>query len=379
MPRRKGSDALQAALYQGWFGLRFLLRNPEFRKDLARVYRPKPPSGMSKQSTLSDSQITPSEVHDWWWLMAKWGLAWVPTTWPDPGSERWSEVVKQEENFLRGQMLEAAPHPDPEQRFIFRRAVEAWDPDLVAQEKWIEDNLEELDGNSSVVPPPYVKPANRLLRLRVDLSYPQDVLEGVIMLELKEAKKRITKQKVKENETPSFPLIPIKLRGTDFSLMLDLSYPQSVLEGAIQSALTEAKNQHSAQQATQNSDIGKTRIRLDKAEDQLLVFDLVKEGQSFTDIARQVQKPVSTVKSLWKVTAQAIVSFAPRLPRRSLLLLDFKPIGHCPQCPTCINAQQISALCRPARAYANQDYVSQRELCCTNQTFTLLPNNSPWA
>jgi len=326
MPRRKGQVALNTALDQGWAEFRFLLRNPEFRKDLTRVYNHKKKAVQSTNVQDSQAHDTQLEVHDVYDLIKKWELEWVPAKWPKRKlDEPLSEVVKKEEEFLIHEMKESQADPDPRLRFIFQLPVRAWDPDLEARWEWfqdnLEDNLEALERQKTLVPPAYLKPPNRVLMLRVDLNHPQDVLEEVIKLELK-----------------------------------------------------KAKNKRVAGKKSGKTSSGKTRHRLDKATLQLRIFDHVTEGKKFSEIAFVLSKPVSTIKSLYLVASRKIFGSIPKPRLKEIPLVDFDPETHCPQCPTCSIAQTAEDMCQLAKTYANQDYKSQREHLSDN--IDLFPERS---
>jgi hypothetical protein len=172
-----------------------------------------------------------------------------------------------------------------------------------------EDHLEELEEKGSLSRPPSLKPPGRVLMMRVDLNYPQDVLEEVIKLELKKAKRQWVTQKNRQSKGSGTP-----------------------------------------------------RQRLDKAIQQLKIFDYVTEGLTFPDIARRVKTPVSTVKSLFHAASRNINNTPLSKPRpKNLPLRDFDPATHCQKCPTCLSATTVEALCMLARTYCNQDKKSQRE------------------
>jgi hypothetical protein len=301
MPRRKGSVALQAALSQGWVKIRFLLRNPQFRKDLACCYY------------LEEESKKHEQTVDCWDLMKKWDLAWIPLTWPKKGPGPLSEVVHAEEEFLIREMNEGKEAVDLKNRFVFRLPVESWDPDKVQEERWLEDNLEELEEKGKLCRPAFLKPSGRTLMLRVDLNYPQDILEEVIKLELKKAKR--TRSTQKEHEL---------------------------------------------------SDSGKSRNRLDKAKWQLRIFDLVAESQTFPEIARCMAKPVSTVKSLYLAASRKIFGSiaSPRTKEVSQQGFDYGT--HCEKCPTCRSAITMEEMCKQAKKYACQDHKSQQDLPAEN-------------
>lgn len=297
MPRRKGQVALHTALSQGWVGLRFLLRNPEFRQDLASCYN------------LEEQPVNHEQTLDLWALIKKWELAWLPIKWPKKGPGTLSEVVRIEEEFLIREMRENKEDPDINSRFIFRLPVETWDPDEVQEGMWIEANLEEFEEKGTLPRPPSLKPTGRFLMIRVNLSYPQDVLEEVIKLELNKAKrKRLTQRRKESNGS------------------------------------------------------GKSRHRLDKSTLQLQIFDHITEGEKFTDIASKLKKPVSTVKSLYLAVSRKIFNpSVPKLGHKDVPLVDFDPETHVQKCSTCQSARSFEKMCKLAQTYACQPYKSQRE------------------
>ena len=102
------------------------------------------------------------------------------------------------------------------------------------------------------------------------------------------------------------------------------------------------------------------RRRTDKAEFQLRVFDLAMEAKTFSEIARELQRRISTVKSAYLVACHKI--YGPGKQRKkSLPLVSFDPRNHCQTCPTCQSAQKPTELCSQARLYMAIDTRGQRE------------------
>lgn len=245
MSRKKASDAtLQAERTQEarW---RYLLRNPDFRKDLKRLSR--------WQGHLQHTKnfLTLREK-----IQDKWGLLWIP-----------GEAVR------RSYYLE-----NPEDFFDLERFGAEWG---VAYSPVAVTELRE----------------NRFLFLRVDLQHPVEDL---------------------------LPLIEQELRGA-----------------------TQGRHQR--------------RRRLDMVDFHLRVFDLAVNGDTFSQIAKQLKRYPSTVKSAYLAACRNIFGPVEKPRKKTLPLVDFDPSTHMELCSTCQKAQALEEFCSQARLYACQDTKAQRE------------------
>jgi hypothetical protein len=156
-------------------------------------------------------------------------------------------------------------------------------------------------------------------------------------------------------------------------LKVDLSYPMDIIEEAVKAEVRRAHKERTELDATRG--VGQLkRIRWDKNDFQLKVYDLTKEDKTFSEIAGKLRKPVSTVKSALLVVQRKINSVRPigeQLPPQTenglpskydLPIAGFDPEDHVSRCQICSKAKTPENYCPQAQAYMNQDYASQYPL-----------------
>jgi len=320
MPRREGIVAAKASITEGWTRIRFLLRTPKFREDLLKVqsfyediFEPKKDQEKGTKQGLAKGKAHTNEIRSYWEFLKKWDLSWLPFKWmmPKEDSDGFPSTIKEEEQFLLREMLSRKDDPDLGKGLIFKPAVVAWDPDEVKFNNWVEANLDVGGGLNF---PPGLK-MGKTLMLKLELGYPQDVLEETVKLEIKKAMKKRHRLEAKGQ----FPMTPI-------------------------------------------------RRRLDKVDYQLAVYDRANQGETFAKIHRSLKKPVSTVKSLLLAATQNIYgslsgpSKKKLPPKKKLPLMDLDPDKHIATCPQCSKAKTVEEMCSKVQIFAEQDQVSQREL-----------------
>src|SRR5262245_4392586 len=128
------------------------------------------------------------------------------------------------------------------------------------------------------------------------------------------------------------------------NLRVDLEHSADTLLPLIEQALSQYSKAHRK---------GKRR-RLDQLPIHLRVFDLAEAGHSFRTIAREVKKPITTVKSTFLVARRNV--YGSRGPSKSKLpLTGFDFEGHVRGCETCRSAEAFQHMCMRARRYALQD------------------------
>jgi hypothetical protein len=141
-------------------------------------------------------------------------------------------------------------------------------------------------------------------------------------------------------------------------LATELAYPQDVLLSLIKQTLRQVIGERSKLIKRDS----RKRQRTDTADMGLAVFEKVMEDVTFAEIATTLRRPVSTVKSAYLTTARKIFGSAPPRRKRDMPVEGFDRANHDFQtCKVCKHAQRPEDFCGPARAYINQDYVSQRE------------------
>lgn len=171
-----------------------------------------------------------------------------------------------------------------------------------------------------------------------------------------------------DDDSASMPGSPGRFRR----IYVRLDAPLDVLMALIEKDLREVKA-HSGGVSR--------RWRADKTDFYLTVYDQAVAGKSFRDIARALDRPVSTVKTAFLVACGHIYGMAsPRVlsvletsansnaakPSRSgsvgtfpskssLPIVSLDPGTHMQTCATCLRASKPERLCSQARAYINQD------------------------
>ena len=152
------------------------------------------------------------------------------------------------------------------------------------------------------------------------------------------------------------PVVVTELRDNRFLfLLLDLNHPIQDLLPLIEQELRQAR-----------TDKKQKRNRLDKAGDQIKVFDLAIEGVSFPKIAKTMGRRVSTVKEMFFSAARNVYG-SPEPPSKEKqaedrLLFRFDPKTHTETCEICKDAKSFDQFCKAMQHYANQDQVALREI-----------------
>ena len=117
------------------------------------------------------------------------------------------------------------------------------------------------------------------------------------------------------------------------------------------------------------------RRRLDKAKFQFQVFDLAGEAMPFDEIARQLGRSQSTIKSAYVVASKNILG--ERIQKKKAAIINYEPQTHIRKCPVCKKAKTAEHLCPKTFAYIHQGHKSQKEL--TGYKETGPKQNSPWS
>ncbi|GKS59854.1 hypothetical protein YTPLAS18_33810 [Nitrospira sp.] len=155
-------------------------------------------------------------------------------------------------------------------------------------------------------------------------------------------------------------------------LTVDLSYPLDVLEEAIRRELRKAlRRRRNVPQ--QKDGLVAHRRRLDKADYYLRVYDGVTAGKPYIKVAKQVRRPVSTVKKAYLVVARDIQKLAPekegalqaaeveKMSKEQLAMVDLDVDTHMQQCAVCQRAETLDQMCLQVQTFVNQDVKGQRE------------------
>lgn len=249
MPRRTPDRAQRLALQQGWTRIRCLLRNQDFRKDLIEERR---------QFAAGD---------DWWSssgdFFKKWNLQWLPLGLLSADRSLPSTPQACEE--LIKKSLKSAQHdPRKASQHLWRPAVIAEDP----RDKYVEEYLDRHAGDPALDDPSF--------KLKIPSRIPQ--------------------------------------RGTVLNLGLDLSYPQDVLEGLVKEELRKALKERQRLVAKGQLPAPPKRQRLDKVDFYLEVYDRAAGGEPYRKIATALRSSRSTVQSA-HVRAMRLIG-APHTKRR---------------------------------------------------------------
>jgi len=343
MPRKRGQPARLAAFKEMAAKIRLLIRNIQFLSDLKELRKLDDPYGSKyahaspkalEEADKALDEFAPSKlgnleikfpehkpIHSYWDFLRKWDLEWFP-----------SELFLHPSEALTGSDAVAGGEPLPQTPSDFEKVIgealrearqdqkfkDMLRPAVIASEpfdKWEKEQVEGWDGTDQVIEvPDHIPGPGTVLNIQVDLSYPQDVIEAEIEREVRQAKD--SREKLQETG-----LLPPR--------------PQ--------------------------------RLRLDRIDIQLKVYDLAKAGKTFKEIHIETHRPVSTVKSDLLAASKKIASLVipalspPRVSKESLPLVDFDQDNHTSKCPQCSAAKRLEDMCGPAKCYANQDYVSQRD------------------
>lgn len=136
-------------------------------------------------------------------------------------------------------------------------------------------------------------------------------------------------------------------RFIDFHLRIDRTHPVSELLPLIGDKLDFILNPITREPSPAR------RRRSDKADSNLKVFDLASQGQTFSQIAKELHQRPSTIKSAYLVASRNI--FGKPLRKKQAPIASFDPHKHTEKCPICPEARRVEELCPQARSYANQD------------------------
>lgn len=120
---------------------------------------------------------------------------------------------------------------------------------------------------------------------------------------------------------------------------------------------------------------GSRQSRSETFRNRRLVWDsIIRKGETFSQVARKLQKPTSTIKSLYRDARRDILGESSknrrsRADRRELLIAQVEPADqdHFRQCPQCSKARIPEDLCPPYREYAMQDERSIGEWLSLNE------------
>ncbi len=155
------------------------------------------------------------------------------------------------------------------------------------------------------------------------------------------------------------PVASTELRDDRYLfLRVDLEQPGDVLLALIQEELRQQTEKRS-----------RRRRRLDKVDFYLEVFDRAKDGATFLEIAAELNRRPSTVKSAYLGAANRIFGPPPAPKKARLPLAYFDPSTHsASSCATCQNAETAEEMCREVRLYVSQDHVAQREITGNDTT-----------
>lgn len=123
----------------------------------------------------------------------------------------------------------------------------------------------------------------------------------------------------------------------------------------------------------------------------LKVWDHFRRGRTFPEVAKLVDRPVSTVRDLyWKVATDILELEGPavdpyelaeeiflgkpkaRTPNRKARPTAFDPATHKETCPQCRDAKRESDFCSATLAYLGQDQVGLREATKSNKALELI-------
>ena len=193
-----------------------------------------------------------------------------------------------------------------EERLIKLPAVVAKDPYVDYENMWVRENYHGQEDYEVPSPPsPIPRGAGRILNIRVDLSYPQDVLEAEIKAALQRAMER---------------------RG-------DLRQ-RGVLPPRPQ------------------------RLHVSKLDFYLQVFDRHEMGEPYRGIAHALNKPKSTIQYA-HIEAKRLVGGPARRDARPRAMAQgfpkihtFNPTRHLKKCLTCREAETFDQYCAQTKDYA---------------------------
>ncbi len=186
MPRRSGDSAIEVVIAENETRMRYLVRNRKFRKDLVGV-RSKfhELETNKKQAGKKQTWKTPAFYKN---FLKKWGLIWLPRELVKSSTDPKDlpSHAKDYDRILCDALKDALKDVWPMGQIptFFEYPVSAWDPHEDQLETYrIQYNMWRdglaLDNSEPVRPPPWVKPGTTVV-MKIDLGYPQDVLEEFI-------------------------------------------------------------------------------------------------------------------------------------------------------------------------------------------------------
>ena len=93
----------------------------------------------------------------------------------------------------------------------------------------------------------------------------------------------------------------------------------------------------------------------------LRVYDLTAKGKPYSVIAKEVKRPLSTVKSADLIARRNIFGPGKEPSKRDAALGTFDPDRHFLNCPICHNAETSDEMCDLVKLCINQGTRGQRE------------------
>lgn len=304
MPRRHFEEAQTLHIRNHLSRLSFLVRNPTFRNDLhefSQKYEP-------QKGFWDDEQYLLYKT-----FMRRWGLVWFPQNLVGLPITLRSASTDELGDAIYRAMKQNLQLTRREVGYLFRPAVVAEDP----AEKYFQSTGGDLHSTLD---------RGEVLDLRIDLSYPIDVLVVLIESEIKRV----------------------------------ISGKKNLREAI------HRKNGHPPPKSS--------RQRMDKIGFYLRVYDQTETGKSFSEVARTLKRPLSTVKSAFLRISKEILGLRPMdkdsgeggrkdppITRKKTILARFEPESHLMECTTCKEAKTFEDMCAKAQHYALQDYSSLRE------------------
>lgn len=298
MPSRTPEESDKVAAQRALTRIRCLVRNRAFVTDLLEVRR---------------SQDFDRRIEVLTEFQRKWGLQWFPHRLTTAGDHVSSTPARYEEIIFE-EMREVLHSTRPNDRFIILPAVVAKEP---IDEYWEAHDPED---DSSV--PPDIPGPGKILNIRVDLNYPQDVLEGLIRGELRIAKAR----REQLQNIGALPLEP-------------------------------------------------DRLHVEKVDFYLQVYDKAEAGEPYRLIARTLRRPKSSVQYA-HVVAKLLIGGPPSVRSRPRTHIEGQARSspdpatytrqHDRQCEICQAAEHYQDRCAGYRSWAQDhirvDYIPFNEL-----------------
>ncbi len=153
------------------------------------------------------------------------------------------------------------------------------------------------------------------------------------------------------------PVASTELRDDRFLFFwVDLNHPVQDLLPLIEEELRE-----------QTRHRRRRRMRADKIDFHLQVFDMARTGKTFSEIAHALLCQRSTVKSAYQLAGRRIFGPGANRPSKdalaeSYILAGFDRTTHFQTCDVCKSAEHPEYFCEACRRFMNLDQVSQRDL-----------------